>query len=79
MARTGPLLTEAQWKKIAPCSRNRRSIAGVAARGLRIVACWKGFSGFCGAVLAGRICRRNIRILRRAGDDCGIGRSKGFG
>ena len=79
MARTGPLLTEAQWKKIAPLLPNRPGIATVAGPGSRTVACWKGFSGFSGAVLAGRTCRRNIRILRHAGDVCGIGRSKGFG
>jgi hypothetical protein len=48
MARSDPLLSEAQWKKIAPLLRNRARIAVVAARGSRTAVCWKGFSGFCG-------------------------------
>ena len=35
MARSGPLLSEAQWMKIAPCFRNRARIVVVAARGSR--------------------------------------------
>jgi len=79
MARTGPLLTEAQWKKIAPLLPksqkhrrggrpwigNRRVLEGILWI-LRSGARWQDLPG-------------NIRILRRAGDDCGIGRSKGFG
>jgi hypothetical protein len=33
MARSGPLLTESQWKRIAPLLPNRERIAVVAARG----------------------------------------------
>jgi len=80
MARSGPLLTEAQWKKIAPfCSPSRPNNAKVAVRGSRIVVCGKGFFGFCGAGLAGRTCRRNSRTLRRAGGACEIGRSGACG
>ena len=63
----GPLLTEAQWKKIAPLLpkppkqrkggrpwiENRRVLEGIL---------WILRAGF-----AGRTCRRNSRILRRAG------------
>ena len=47
MARSGPLLTEAQWKKIAPLLPKPPN-AKVVVRGSRIVVCWKGFFGFCG-------------------------------
>ena len=47
MARSGPLLTEAQWQKIAPLLPQPPT-ARVAVRGSRIVVYWKGFSGFCG-------------------------------
>src|SRR5712664_532810 len=79
MARSGPLLTEVQWKKIAPLLPSHANTARVAARGSRTVAYWKAFCGFCGAVPAGRTYRRNIRILRPAGGGCGIGRSGTFG
>ncbi len=79
MARSGPLLTEAQWKKIAPLLPKPPNNARVVVRGSRTVVCWKGFCGFCGAGLAGRTCRRNFRILRRAGGDCETGRSGAFG
>ena len=79
MARSAPLLTEAQWKKIAPLLpkppkqrkggrpwiENRRVLEGIL---------WILRSG-----LAGRTCRRNFRILRPAGGDCEIGRSRAFG
>jgi len=75
MARSGPLLSEAQWKKIASYSRSRPNNARAAVRGSRTGGCWKGFCGFCGAGLVGRICRRNSRIPRPAGGDCATGRS----
>ena len=49
MARSGPLLTEAQWKKIAPLySQAAQNNATVVVRGSRTAAYWKGFCGFCG-------------------------------
>ena len=79
MARSGPLLTEAQWKKIAPLLpkppkqrkggrpwiENRRVLEGIL---------WMLRSG-----LAGRTCWRNSRILRRAGGACETGRSGACG
>ena len=79
MARCGPLLTEAQWKIIGPCSPSRPNNARAVVRGSRTAVCWKGFCGFCGAGLAGRTCRRNSHILRCAGGDCEIARSGAFG
>src|SRR3982074_3686625 len=99
MARSAPLLTEAQWKKIAPLLpkppqqrqggrpwiENRRVLEGILWI-LRSGARWQDLPGEFppplpgwGAGLAGRICRRNSHILRRAGGDCEIGRSEGFG
>ena len=60
MARCGPLLTEAQWKKSRLCSPSRPNTARAVVRGSRTAGCWKGFCGFCAAALAGRICRRNF-------------------
>ena len=79
MARSGPLLSEAQWKKIAPLLpkprknrrggrpwiENRRVLEGILWI-LRSGARWQDL-------------RRNIRILRPAGGGCGIGRSRAFG
>jgi hypothetical protein len=84
MARSGPLLTDAQWEKIRPLlpkpPRHLRSgrprapdrVPPTAGR-------WKAFCGFCGAGPAGRICRGSTRIPRRAGGGCGIGRSRASG
>ena len=76
MARYGRLLTDAQWERSGPCSRNDPSAR--AAGGLRptTAKCWKAFCGFCAAALAGRICPRSFRRPRPAGDGCGIGKSK---
>ena len=79
MARSLPLLIEAQWKKIAPLLPRRPSSARVAARGSTIAVSWKGFCGYCGAALAGRTCRRRIRTLPRAGGGCATGRSRACG
>jgi len=79
MARSGPLLTEAQWKKIAPLLPRPPKQRKVAARGSTTVASSKGFCGFCAAALAGRTCQRNIRTLRLAGGDCGTGTSRACG
>ncbi len=78
MARSGPLLTEAQWKKIAPLlpkPPKQRKGGRPWIEDRRV----QGFFGFCGAGLAGRTCRRNSRTLRRAGGDCETGRSGPFG
>ena len=79
MARSVPLLTEAQWKKIAPLlpkPPKQRKGGRPWIENRRVL---KGFCGFCGVGLAGRICRRNSRIPRHAGDGCEIGRSGAFG
>ena len=79
MARSGPLLTEAQWKKIAPLlpkPRKQRKGGRPWIENRRVL---EGIFGFCGAGLAGRTCRRNFRTLRRAGGDCETGRSGAFG
>jgi hypothetical protein len=75
MARSGPLLTEVQWKKIAPLLPKPRKHRKGGRRGSRTVACWMAFCGFCGAGPAGRTCPRSIRIPRPAGGGCGTGRS----
>ena len=79
MARTGPLLTETQWRKIAPLLpkpprhrrggrpwiENRRVLEGILWI-LRSGARWQDP-------------RRNIHILRLAGGVCGIGSSRACG
>ena len=79
MARSGALLTEAQWQKIAPLLPKPPKQRKGGRPGFRTVVCWKGFCGFCGAGLAGKTCRRNSRIPRRAGGGCETGRSGAFG
>ena len=79
MARSGPLLTEAQWKKIAPLLPKlpRQRKGGRPWIEDRHVL--KGFYGFCGAELAGKTCWRNSRSPRPAGGDCETGKSGAFG
>ena len=79
MARSGPLLTEAQWKKIAPLLPQPPRQRQGAVRGSRTVVSWKEFCGFSAAVLVGRTCRRSIRILPRAGGGCGTETSRASG
>ncbi len=79
MARSGPLLTEAQWEKIAPLlpkppKQRKGGRPWIQNRRVLERDLW-----ISGAALAGRTCRRNSRILRRAGGDCGIGKSRAFG
>ena len=79
MARSGPLLTEAQWKKIAPLLpkppkqrkggrpwiENRRVLEGILWI-LRSGARWQDLP-------------EQYPILRPAGGGCGTGRSRAFG
>ena len=67
-----------EGKKIAPLLPKPPKQGKGGVSGSRIAVCWKGFFGFCGAGLAGRTCRRNSRILRRADGDCATGRSEAF-
>jgi hypothetical protein len=79
MARSGPLLTEAQWEKIAPLlpkPPKQRKGGRPWIENRRVL---EGFCGFCAAALVGRTCRRSIRILPRAGGGCVTGTSRAFG
>ena len=73
MARSGALLTEAQWQKIAPLLPRSRNSARVVVRGFRIVKCWKVFCGFCAAGRAGRTCQRNFPHLDLLAAVAGLG------
>ena len=64
MARCGPLLTEAQWKKIAPLLPQPPQHRKGGRRGSRTVVSWKGFCGFSAAAPAGKTCRAGKRIAR---------------
>ena len=80
MARSGPLLTEAQWKKIAPLLpkprkhhnggrswiENRHVLEGILWI-LRSGARWQEMP------------EKYPHTLRPAGDDCGTGASRAFG
>src|SRR5439155_22823658 len=63
MARSGPLLTEAQWKKIAPLLPRPPRQRKVAARGSTTVVSSNGFCGFCAA--AGRVVEHLGRVPER--------------
>src|SRR5438105_7476059 len=59
----GPLLTEAQWKKIAPLLPRPPKQRKVAARGSTTVVSSNGFCGFCAA--AGRVVEHLGRVPER--------------
>jgi len=80
MARSGALLTEAQWQKIAPLP----SQAAQTAQGWSSVDSESSSAGRDSVDSAERgslakTCRRNSRIPRPAGGGCETGRSGAFG
>lgn len=79
MARSGRMLTDAQWEKIRPLLPSGRCVRVAVDLRHRSAKYWKAFYGFCAAELGGKICRRNFPRLRPAGEGCGIGKSKRFG
>jgi transposase len=79
MARSGPLLTEAQWKKIAPLLPKPRKHRRGGRPWIENRCVLEGILWILRSGARWQDLPEEFPLLRRAGGDCGTGRSRASG